>query len=197
MTAYRPLPLHPLAPGASYFRPQPDALVRVSLDSPAVSVMTDLARVAAITIGPNASIDAAHGKMVYEGVHLLLVTDLRRDVLGLITATDIQGEKPMQFLEQRGGTHRDILVQDIMTPHERLEVLLMHDVLQAKVGDIVATLTRVGRQHAVVSDDRAGEALPVIRGIFSSTQIARQLGMPVNTVDVAQTFAEVEIALNT
>lgn len=196
MAGYRALPLYALAPAVSYFRPQPDAPVRISPDSPAVFAMTDLARIAAVTIGPQATIDDAHHKMVYEGVRMLLVTDLRRDVLGLITATDIQGEKPMQFLKQRGGTHRDILVQDIMTPHERLEVLLMHHVLQAKVGDIVATLTRVGRQHALVADDRTSDGVPVIRGIFSSAQISRQLGMPVNPVDVAQTFAEVEIALN-
>jgi hypothetical protein len=35
----------------------------------------------------------------------------------------------------------------------------------------------------------------VIRGIFSASQVARQLGMEVQTFEVAQTFADIEAAL--
>jgi CBS-domain-containing membrane protein len=190
---YIPLPLRPLAPAASYFRPQQDLPERVTLDNPAVWVMTDLARVPAVTIEPQAPIQTALKKMIQDGVRMLLVTDPERAVIGLITTTDLQGEKPMRFLKQVGGKHEDIQVQNIMTPHERLEVLLMREVQQARVGQIVATLLRAGRQHALVVDEANGH---LIRGIFSSTQIARQLGQPLHTIDVARTFAEVEVALN-
>jgi hypothetical protein len=34
-----------------------------------------------------------------------------------------------------------------------------------------------------------------VRGIFSATQIGRQLGMPISTFEVAHTFAEIEAEL--
>jgi len=34
-----------------------------------------------------------------------------------------------------------------------------------------------------------------VRGIFSATQIARQLGVQLQTAEVAKTFAEIEAAL--
>ena len=56
-----------------------------------------------------------------------------------------------------------------------IEVLDMNDVKSAKVGHLLATLRDSGRQHAMVVDrDAKGEER--VRGLFSLTQIARQLG---------------------
>ena len=49
-------------------------------------------------------------------MRLLFVLDGDRFVVGVITATDLLGEKPMRFVQERGGTRSDILVADIMTP---------------------------------------------------------------------------------
>jgi hypothetical protein len=45
-----------------------------------------------------------------------------------------------------------LLVADIMTLKPKLEVLLMDEVQKARVGDIIATLRQVNRQHAMVVD---------------------------------------------
>jgi len=83
-------------------------------------------------------------------------------------------------------------VRDIMTAEDRLEVLHLDDVMAARVGDVVATLRRSGRQHALVVDTVEGKA-PVICGMFSLTQIGRRLGIPPQQVhDIARTFAEIE-----
>jgi hypothetical protein len=86
------------------------------------------------------------------------------------------------------------MVRDIMTPQERLDVLMMHDVRSAKVGHIVATLRRSGRQHAIVVDADAKGA-QTVRGVFSATQIARQLGVSIPSSETARTFAEIESLL--
>lgn len=193
---YATLPLFSLQAGASFFRPHQAPLEGVTLDSPAVFVMTDLRQVSAITIEPTAPIEGALRKMIRDGVRLLLVSDVENQVLGLITATDIRGEKPLKVLESSGGRREDILVQHIMTPRERLEVLYMEDVLRTRVGNIIATLKAAGRQHALVVDTDPVTERETIRGIFSTTQISRQLGVPIETVGVARTFAELEQALN-
>ncbi len=46
-----------------------------------------------------------------------------------------------------------------------------------------------GRQHALVAD-RQVDRSQVLRGMFSATQISRQLGMSVSTIAPLNTFAE-------
>ena len=107
-------------------------------------------------------------------IHLLLVTDENNAILGLITSTDIEGEKPLIQISKRRVRRSEITVADIMTPRERLEVIDMADVLSARVGHVVATLKAVGRQHAMVIDrDESGRSL--VRGLFSLSQLNRQL----------------------
>jgi CBS-domain-containing membrane protein len=191
---YPPLPAKLLRPGASFFSPMQVLPERVSLEHPASEVMTDLKQVSAVVIRPDDTVDEAHKQMIQRGVRLLLVLDPERRVVGLLTATDILGEKPMKVVAERGCRHGDILVSDIMTPQERLEVLDMADVARARVGHIVATLTAAGRQHAMAVD-RDARGMETVRGLFSATQIARQLGAAVPTVERARTFAEIRSAL--
>jgi len=157
--------------------------------------MTDLRRIPAATIDLEAPLDAANRFMIRRGVRLLLVTDDERQVLGLITSNDVLGEKPVQFALERGIKRQEIRVRDIMTPREKLEVLLHGDLAHAEVGHIVATLQRSGRQHALVIDFDSDGKSQAVRGILSASQIARQLGVAIQTTEVAQTFAEIGAAL--
>lgn len=185
---------HPLKPGSNFVRPIQDLPERVTLEDPAISVMTDLSRISVVTVWAMAPMDSAHEKMKRYGVRTLLVLDETDKVVGFLTTTDILGEKPMRFLKNHGGKHADILVRDVMTPQHDLEVLMLDDVKGAKVGHILATLKAAGRQHALVVTDNANET-HALRGIFSATQIARQLGVQIQITEVARTFAQIEQAL--
>ena len=164
----------------------------VSLDNPALDVMTDLKRVRAFTIEPDASIDDASLTMTRRAIRLLFVVE-DGEVIGLITCTDIKSEKPVLFMQTRGVNRADIEVRDIMTPSAQLEAIGIHDVERASVGNIVATLRKAGRQHALVVDSLQGQQ--IIRGIFSIKQIAAQLGVEINVSEIAKTFAEIETRL--
>jgi CBS domain-containing protein len=189
MREYAPLTLAPLASGAQIAHP--NAPGRVTLDDPAFSVMTDLREVSAATTAPEEPIDSAHAVMIRRGVRLLFVLDGPSGVVGILTATDLLGVKPMQFMQSRGVTHADVQVRDIMTPAARLDAVALLDVAQMRVGHVVATLKAVRRQHLTVAED-AGTR---VRGLFSASQVARQLGMELQTFEVAQTFADIEAAL--
>lgn len=191
---YPALTSHLLKMGASFIRPTQTLPERVKLEDPALNVMTDLKEVCVVTVRGKTPMDKAHEKMRRYGVRTLLVLDEADKVIGLLTTTDILGEKPMRFLQQHGGTHADILVRDIMTPQRELEVLYVQDVVSSKVGHILATLKASGRQHAMVVDIHANGS-EAICGIFSATQIARQLGVQIQITEVARTFAEIEAAL--
>ncbi len=192
---YPALNSHAMKTGASFVRPSQELPERVTLDDPALSVMTDLKFVSVVTVRAKTPMSKAHAKMRRYGVRTLLVLDETDKVLGLLTVSDIMGEKPMRFLQQMGGTHADILVRDIMTPQCELEVLTLQDVSSAKVGHILATLKASGRQHAMVVEENLNFP-QAVRGVFSVTQIARQLGVQIHIIEVARTFAEIEAALS-
>ena len=183
-----------LQAGVGYAQPSQAVPEKATLDDAAVNVMTDLTRVTAVIILPGDTVDEAHRRMVQRGVRLLLVVDQDRRVVGLITATDILGEKPVLAASQRGLRREEVHVRDIMTPQERLQVLSMADVRAAKVGHIVSTLQKAGRQHAMVVDYDA-KSRQTVRGLFSATQIARQLGVTIQTSEIARTFSEIEATL--
>lgn len=186
---FKPLSYNRLDGGVGYQRPRQDLPERITVNSPAIDTMTDLTKVAAITVSPCASIDEAGERMVASGVRLLLVTDQYNKIIGLLTLTDLQGEKPMKYLREFGGRREEILVRDIMTAQSRLEVMRMADVAKARVGDIVETFKRMGRQHALVTEvDSDGQE--VVRGIFSTKQLTMQLGERVEAVKVANSFAD-------
>jgi len=180
--------------GSGYAQPTQAVLERVRIDSPALEVMTDLTRVTAVIILPGDTVDEAHRRMIQRGVRLLLVVDQDRRVHGIVTANDVLGEKPVRVAVQRGVPRNEIQVRDIMTERERLEVLDLRDVQSATVGHIVATLKAAGRQHTLVVDQDA-KGRQRVRGVFSATQIARQLGIVITTEAVARTFADIEASL--
>jgi hypothetical protein len=202
---FLPLPLTGLAEGATLFRPVQHLPERVTLESPALDVMTDLKQLPAQTIDPEASIEAANAKMIRHGVRLLFVIDLQDRILGLITATDVLGEQVVQTMHARHVSRQDVLVREIMTPHDRLEAIDMADVRGAKVGHVLSTLKQAGRQHAIVVEvhrptfherlTTPPSPLHTVRGLFSTTQIARQLGLHLQSAEIAITFAEVEAML--
>jgi predicted transcriptional regulator len=185
---YNPLPASGVYKGIDIHRPSDAA--PVTLDSPAYEVMTDFARVRPLTIAARATMAAAHEAMRVQRVHLLLVVDDRGMLAGLITSTDIEGEKPVRIVRERGIRRGEVLICDIMTPVTRLEVLDMNSVIQARVGHVVATLRAVGRQHAMIVDYQNGAMK--VRGLFSASQVAQQLGTTLETVEVARSFAQVE-----
>jgi CBS domain-containing protein len=196
--SYQPLRQLRARPGAAYRLQTQTHEVRVRADSPATDVMTDLTRVAAVKTRSDAGIDEARQTMITHGVRALFVVD-ESTVLGIITSTDILGEKPIQVAQQRGIRHDEVLVRELMMPAELLEAMELTEVLRARVGDIVASLRLSNRQHALVIESAPAGATPpthLVRGVFSLTQIARQLGLPPQSGhDVARTFAEIEAAI--
>jgi signal-transduction protein with cAMP-binding, CBS, and nucleotidyltransferase domain len=173
-------------------RPSPN---KVTLDSPAIEVMTDLSLVAAVTIESYASLVSANEYMIARGVRSLFVATPEGRVTGLITAADVLGERPVRVSHARGVRRNELVVADVMTPIDAVAAMRMEDVRAAKVGHIVASLTQAGRHHGLVAEVRSPAEVS-IRGIFSASQIARQLGVALQIPEVARTFAEVEQVLH-
>lgn len=172
----------------------PWSMAKVTASSPAIEVMTDLRRIPAATIANDLSLAEANHSMILRGVRLLFVTDPGRRVVGVVTSNDLLGEKPTRVASERMMRHEELTVRDIMVAAEELDAVSLSDVLRAEVGHVVSTLKACGRQHALVMEEGVDGELS-LRGIFSASQIARQMGIPLQTTEVARTFAEIEAAI--
>lgn len=178
--SYNQLPQYKISQGTIFNRRGHKRSTKVvGLANPATEVMTDLKATSAFTIDVNESIVAANDKMILCGVRLLFVTKEDGSIAGLVTAADILGEKPVQYITQYGVQHCDILVKEIMTPKDKLEVIKMPDVVVASLGDIIETIKNNHRQHLLVVESKEDGSQESIRGIFSTTQIGRQTGITI------------------
>ena len=190
---FPPLSVAALRHGARLSQPVQGVLQRLDVEAPAVRIMTDLTVIPAATIEPGRGIEEANDAMIRRGIRLLFVLDADQRLVGLVTATDILGEKPLRLAVERGVPRRELVVSDIMTAEDQLEAIDFQTILSAKVGHVVATLKALGRQHALVVERAAGGDF--VRGILSATQIARSLGITLPPGEISRSFAEIEAAL--
>lgn len=192
MSDYHILPAQRLMGAVRVASPAPPK--SVTLTSPAIDVMTDLRYIPAAVIELHMTMEVANTYMMQRGVRSLLVLNQEDILVGIITATDILGEKPLRFIQERRVRHNEILVSDIMTPLDQLEAVSIRNVEHARVGDVIASLLDTGRQHAWVIENGA-DGKPAVCGIFSLTQIEKQLGVAIPSMEVAKTFTEIEAML--
>ncbi len=192
---FKPLLLSTLKIETGYYRPYFNTPNLINVTASALEVMTDLRYVPAATIQDNIDLDTATQKMIARGVRALLVTNEADDVIGILTARDLMGSRVDQLINT-GKSVGDIRVHEIMTTQEQIETLSLNDVLHAHVGDIVETLKHSGRQHALVVESDPLTDKPCIRGIFSASQIARQLGIPTQGLLLSETFEQIDININ-
>ncbi len=190
MSSYRALPVTLIETDVTCRKPRQEFRERVSLDDPALEVMTDFSKVTAISINPCATLQQARERMRSSGVHLLFVTNQYHEVMGLLTSNDLEGPRPMQALTERGGRMEDLIVRDVMTPRLKLEAVELEEIRHARVGDLVETLKRMGRQHALVVERPPETGRQVIRGVISASQLGKQLGYEVPSSHMAGSIAE-------
>ncbi|RCS59294.1 CBS domain-containing protein [Parvibium lacunae] len=166
---------------------------QVGLNSPATKVMTDFHNIPPVTIQADAQIEQCHKAMIMAGVKSLIVADGKNQILGLVTAYDVMGEKPMQMVQERGVKFNELTVRDVMRPASELQTISMSAVETAEVGHIIQTLQALAVHYLLVTE--MDGAANVLRGLFSAAQIGRQLNMHVNVESGAQTFAQIEAAV--
>lgn len=165
---------------------------RVSLDDPALSVMTDLRQRRAVTIGTGDALGLAERLMQSAGVRLLLVIEAGDRLAGLLTYRDLRGERAMTAAARNKLAHDGLSVGQVMTPAAQIETVALHAVERAYVRDVVELLREHGRQHTLVTEAGPGQQSVELCGIFSITQIGRQLGLSITASERAQSFAEIE-----
>ncbi len=182
-----------LAEESRILQPPRGPLETVTAESPALSVMTDLSMVRLITIGADVAVDTALAVMIHAKVRLLLVIDGDGAITGLVSALDLMGEKPLRVASEERTRRDEVTVAQVMTRVADIKPLDWHNVEHATVRAIVRHLLDCHTQHALVVSLNEENGSYIARGIFSLTQIGRQLGETIDLGEArAENFAELE-----
>src|SRR6187200_3552802 len=189
------LPTFRLDRGTTLAQAQPADNAAVTLESPALAVMTDLTKVKAATTHPRTTLRQAEQAMIYHGVRMLFVVTEMPLIEGLITATDLGGDKQMRVVHERHLHYDELSVADVMTELGALDAIDFAVVRAAAVGNAVATLQRLGRNHLLVVEAATAQTPRRVRGVISRSQVERQLGRPIDITPIANSFSEIERAL--
>ena len=145
---------------------------------PAIHALTDFTREHPVTVEAERQIDDALNDMIRLGVRALLVYNEQR-IVGLVTSYDIQGERPIQFLQSSNYRHhRDIRVADIMTPWENLLAMDWERIQSASAGDLLRVFEETGLTHLIVIEHDRTSSSAVVRALVSRARLARQLTGP-------------------
>lgn len=188
---FKPLPWTKLNRNTSCYLPKTIVHTPVNANSPALEVMTDFRRVSPIAVSRDVSLDEANRLMTLCNVHCLLVIDAQRHLLGLVTEAGTKGHRPLAAAYKMGIRPSELVVANVMIDkHDDAEVIHMEDVIHARVGNVLATLKELAIPYCPVVDHDEDNN-HVLCGIFSLSQIERQMGHEPHFVPIAQTFSEI------
>ena len=149
---------------------------RLAPSDPAIYAITDFKRDYPMTVEAERQIDDALTDMIRLGVRALLVAKDQR-LVGLVTSYDIQGERPMQFLQSSNySRHQDIRVMDVMTPWDELVALDWESVESARAGELLAVFEQRNLTHLLVIEVDRQTSHGVVRALASRSRLMRQLG---------------------
>jgi len=142
---------------------------------PALTIMTDFRERASVTVPDVDPIDAALEHMKHAGVRSAFVVETdRRIVVGLITAYDIMGAKPMRYVQDHRTRRSEVRARDMMTPLAALRCVEIHEVEHSTVAAVARTFEETGLTHmpVVEADERGATRL---RGLLSAARVRKLL----------------------
>lgn len=167
-----------LKTGVTYLHPHEPAEV-AHLDDSALASMVDFKYLQALTIAPDEDIDTALIGVKNSPSHVLLVVNNDQHIVGIITAEDLLGEKPLRAIQERRIPRSELEVQMVMTPQQEILAIDMENLRHAKVGHIVETLRAHKQHYALVVKIDEKTHHPSVRGLFSSAILSKQLGQDI------------------
>ena len=152
----------------------------LELSDPAIYALTDFKRDYPMTVDAERQIDDALSDMIRLSVRALLVAKEQR-LVGLITSYDIQGERPMQFLQSSNySRHEDIRVVHVMTPWDELLALDWDHVEAARAGELLMLFEQTDLTHLLVIEVDRKTSQSTVRALASRARLvapARRAGL--------------------
>ncbi|WP_448212230.1 CBS domain-containing protein [Colwellia sp. MEBiC06753] len=163
----------------------PEKFIQTTLDSPATDVFTDFKNHRALVIEGNTSAAVALEMMKQEHVKMKIVISPSEEFLGVISTNELT-ERRIVSEVAKGTSRNDVLVSDLMVPRDELRAFEFKELHHAKVSEVIQALKDNGLRHCLVID----RSYHHIRGVISSSDIARKLHLPIE-IDSVVSFKKI------
>ena len=152
----------------------PENFVQTTLESPASEVFTDFKQHKALVVLANTPAPRALEMMMQEHVKMKVVLSTDGEFVGVISTNELTERKIVSEVA-KGSLRDDVLVSDLMISRDSLKAFDFDELKKARVRDVIQSLKGNGLQHCLVVDHH----LEQIRGVISSSDIARKLHLPI------------------
>ncbi|MBU2924305.1 CBS domain-containing protein [Colwellia sp. 1_MG-2023] len=168
----------------------PEQFQDINMHSPAINIFTDFNQHKPLMIDASTLAVDAIKLMMKEHVHMKIVVTDEDEFLGVITSNEVSEQNIMAKIAQ-GFTREELLVSDVMITRASLNAFNFEELEKAKVSDVIEALKHYKVRHCLVLDQSHHH----IRGVISSSDIARKLKLPI-TIDVATSFSKIFNSIN-
>jgi CBS domain containing-hemolysin-like protein len=172
MPLYETIPTRTLLP-QNAVDPTSDLPELVHFDDTARSVFFDFSKSAPATIAPQTTVDEAIHDIKVLHLPMLLVEDKGR-IVGLVSHEDLLSEKPLTLMQENSLDREEVTVAMLMKPHNKIVVIDIANLKNARVGHIVNTFKEHSVDYILVVK-KSKEEKHLIKGLFSASQVSRQL----------------------
>lgn len=186
---FKPLPLSSVS-----VAPQlPKVQRHATPHDPALSLLTDLHHSACVVAHHHDGLDATLHLMLRAGVRMVFVSGADGELVGMVTAEDIQGERPVLRASAHKVPHRELTVADVMVPVTQWDTVDLATVRTARLGDVAATMHEHGLRYLLVTQRKHGQT--VLRGLFSANRLEMAMNTTIEPDLHSRSFAELEMVL--
>lgn len=152
----------------------PDDERKVDGESSSLEVFTDFKKVIPLVIDAETSAIDAEKLMLKSHVRLKIVVNSDGGFLGVVSLQELNSQELIKKISL-GANRDDLLVADFMKPKDQLKAFDYSELKKTTINELVHALQQNGQQHCLVLDDDKK-----IRGIISTSDIARRLRLPIN-----------------
>jgi hypothetical protein len=168
---------------------KPETTCRATLSDRALSVFTDLRYSAIVTADHLDRLGETAELLLKSGVHMGFVSDVHGRIVGMVSAEQLGGERPLQRAMAANVRHDELTLEDLMAPLSDWAVIDAGELAHARVGDIVETLHATGQRYLFVTE-KLEDGEIALRGLFSARRIEEALEAAIDSDGHAHSFAE-------
>ena len=168
---------------------KPETTCRATLADRALSVFTDLRYSAIVTADHLDHLGETAELLLKSGVHMGFVSDVHGRIVGMVSAEQLGGERPLQRAMAANVRHDELTLEDLMAPLSDWAVIDAGELAHARVGDIVETLHATGQRYLFVTEKLEDDEV-ALRGLFSARRIEEALEAAIDSDGHAHSFAE-------
>jgi hypothetical protein len=191
-------------PQTHRFRPLPLATMNMAPDlpkvqrsclpqDPALSLLTDLHHSACVVASHRDGLEQTVHLMLRAGVRMVFVSGPDGQLVGMVTAEDIQGERPVVRASSHMVRHGELTLSDVMIPVSHWDTVDLSHVRTARLGDIAATMHEHGLRYLLVTQAKNDRMM--LRGLFSAQRLEAALNTTIEADLHSRSFAELEQVL--